>query len=101
VILQETYQVDLKDVHAMTKAHFIDPEKFLSDQLADASPDLLRAMPSTVVQVLIGAEADAVCGAPFGVRSDERTNIRNGYRRREWDTRADSIELAIPKRVAR
>ena len=25
------------------------------------------------------------------------TNIRNGYRRREWDTRAGSIELAIPK----
>jgi transposase-like protein len=32
-----------------------------------------------------------------GVRSDDRANIRNGYRRREWDTRAGSIELAIPK----
>src|SRR3954453_16876793 len=46
---------------------------------------------------LMGAEADAVCGAEYGVRSDERTNTRNGYRRREWDTRAGTIELAIPK----
>ena len=32
-----------------------------------------------------------------GVRSDDRANIANGYRRREWDTRVGSIELAIPK----
>ena len=36
----------------------------------------------------MGAEADAVCGAAYGERSDERTNTRNGYRRRDWDTRA-------------
>ena len=28
----------------------------------------------------------------------ERVNSRNGYRRREWDTRAGTVELAIPKR---
>ena len=38
-----------------------------------------------------------MCGAEYGVRSDERTTTRNGYRRREWDTRAGTIELAIPK----
>ena len=27
----------------------------------------------------------------------DRVNSRNGYRRREWDTRAGTIELAIPK----
>jgi Transposase, Mutator family len=48
-------------------------------------------------EALMGAEADAVCGAPFSERSSERRNTRNGYRRREWDTRAGSIELAIPK----
>src|SRR4051794_28397145 len=48
-------------------------------------------------KALMGVEADAVCGAEYGVRSDERTNTRNGYRRREWDTRAGTIELAIPK----
>jgi putative transposase len=75
----------------------IDMSGWLHEQLAQASPDLLRAMVSTFAEALMGAEADAVCGAPFGVRSDERTNTRNGYRRREWDTRAGSIELAIPK----
>jgi transposase-like protein len=54
-------------------------------------------MLSTFVQALMGAEADAVCGAPFGARSDERTNTRNGYRHREWDTRAGTIDVAIPK----
>jgi transposase-like protein len=70
---------------------------WLHEQLAQASPDLLRAMVATFAEALMGADADAVCGAPFGVRSEERTNTRNGYRRREWDTRAGSIELAIPK----
>jgi len=97
VILQETYQVDLKDVHAMTNAHFIDPEKFLSDQLADASPDLLRSMLSTFIQALMSAEADSVCGADFGERSPERVNSRNGYRHRDFDTRTGSIDVAIPK----
>jgi transposase-like protein len=45
----------------------------------------------------MSAEADALCGAPYGERSDERTNQRNGYRPREWDTRAGTVELAIPK----
>ena len=45
----------------------------------------------------MSAEADAICGAGYGERSDERVNSRNGYRRREWDTRAGTIELAIPK----
>jgi putative transposase len=75
----------------------IDVSGWLEAQLAQASPDLLRAMVTTFAEALMGAEADAVCGAPFGERSDERTNTRNGYRRRDWDTRAGSISLAIPK----
>ena len=81
----------------MTAVPSIDMSGWLHEQLAQASPDLLRAMVSTFAEALMGAEADAVCGAPFGERSSERTNTRNGYRRREWDTRAGSIELAIPK----
>ena len=38
-----------------------------------------------------------MCGAPYGARSEERTNSRNGYRAREWDTRAGTVEVAIPK----
>jgi len=75
----------------------IDVSGWLEEQLAQASPDLLRSMVQTFAEALMGAEADAVCGAAYGERSQERTNIRNGYRRREWDTRAGTIDLAIPK----
>jgi hypothetical protein len=45
----------------------------------------------------MSAEADAVCGAEYGQRIEGRVNSRNGHRAREWDTRAGTIELAIPK----
>ena len=70
---------------------------WLSEQLTQAIPDLLRQMLATSVEALMGADADAICGAPYGERSGERTNTRNGYRGRAWDTRAGTIELAIPK----
>ena len=75
----------------------IDVSGWLEEQLAQASPDLLRAMVTTFAEALMGAEAEAVCGAGYGERSPGRTNTRNGYRRREWDTRAGTIDLAIPK----
>jgi putative transposase len=75
----------------------VDAGAFLREQLQSASPDLLRGMVKTFAEALMSAEADALCGAPYGERSDERTNQRNGYRPREWDTRAGTVELAIPK----
>ena len=75
----------------------IDVSGWLHEQLAEASPDLLRAMVQAFAEALMSAEADAVCGAAYGERSGERTNTRNGYRRRGWDTRAGSIDLAIPR----
>ena len=45
----------------------------------------------------MGAEADVVCGAPYGETSPDRTNRRNGYRSRRWDTRVGTIDLRIPK----
>jgi putative transposase len=45
----------------------------------------------------MGAEVDAVCGAEYGARSAERTNTGNGYRAREWDTRAGTVDVAIPR----
>ena len=95
MILRETYQVDSLE-HTMAKTS-IDPAQFLHEQLASASPDLLREMLSTFIAALMGAEADAVCGAGYGERSEERTNTRNGYRRRDFDTRAGTLEVAIPK----
>lgn len=81
----------------MTVPKSVDPAGFLREQLETASPDLLRAMVTTFADALMSAEADAICGAPYGQRSEERTNQRNGYRAREWDTRAGTVELAIPK----
>ena len=81
----------------MTAPKSVDPAGFLREQLATASPDLLREMVKTFADALMSAEADAVCGAAYGERSDERTNSRNGYRSRDWDTRVGTVELAIPK----
>ena len=69
----------------------------LREHLESASPDLLREMVKTFADLLMSAEADAICGAEYGERSPERTNSRNGYRNRDWDTRAGTVELAIPK----
>ncbi|MFN2569552.1 MAG: IS256 family transposase [Candidatus Dormibacteria bacterium] len=66
-------------------------------QVESADVDLLREMVSTFTGALMNAEADALCGAQYGERTPERVNSRNGYRERTWDTRAGSIELAIPK----
>ncbi|KCF49860.1 transposase for insertion sequence element [Mycobacterium tuberculosis KT-0008] len=63
----------------MTSSHLIDAEQLLADQLAQASPDLLRGLLSTFIAALMGAEADALCGAGYRERSDERSNQRNGY----------------------
>jgi len=81
----------------MTAPKSVDVGRFLREELGSASPDLLRSMVKTFAEALMSAEADAVCGAEYGQRSDERTNQRNGYRARDWDTRAGSVELAIPK----
>ena len=70
---------------------------WLRQQLQEAHPDLLREMLATMVQELMGAEAQQACGAEYGERSSERSNSRNGYRERDWDTRAGTIALAIPK----
>ena len=51
----------------MTAPSSIDPARFLHDQLASASPDLLRSMLTTFMNALMSAEADAVCGAPYGL----------------------------------
>ena len=54
-------------------------------------------MSKTFVNALMSAEADAVCGAGYGASSPERANSRNGYRHRELDTRAGTMDVAIPK----
>ncbi len=74
----------------------IDAIEWLRKQV-EAAPDGLRTMLTEMVNVLMSAEIDGICGAGYGERSDERTNSRNGYRGRLWDTRVGSIDLQIPK----
>src|SRR3712207_2780834 len=81
----------------MTATPSIDLPSWMAEQLSQASPDLLRQLVQTFAEALMSADADAVCGAGYGQRSEHRSNTRNGYRHRAWDTRAGSIDLAIPK----
>src|SRR5687768_13525526 len=81
----------------MTATPSIELPTWMAEQLSQASPDLLRQMVQIFAEALMSADADAVCGAGYGQRSPDRRNIPNGYRWRGWDTRAGSIELAVPK----
>jgi transposase-like protein len=76
----------------MTVDPSIDPARMLEEQLAQASPDLLRELLGTFINTLLSAEADSVCGAAYGQSSPERVNSRNGYRRRDFDTRAGTLD---------
>jgi transposase-like protein len=50
-----------------------------------------------MVRELIEAEVSQLVGAELGERSEDRSTHRNGYRHRRWDTRAGTIDVAIPK----
>jgi mutator family transposase len=76
VILRTEFPPKLEEIHAMTAPSSIDPARFLHEQLGSASPDLLRSMLTTFMNTLMSAEADAICGAPYGESSPERTNVR-------------------------
>ena len=57
----------------------------------------LREMIGFAAQRLMELETDGLCGAGHGERSADRRNQRNGYRERDWQTRAGTVELRIPK----
>lgn len=78
---------------------------------SDAS--VLREMIGFAAQRLMELETEALCGAAHGERSPDRPSEppsrfrpagriaarlqRNGYRDRDWQTRAGTVELRIPK----
>jgi transposase-like protein len=62
-----------------------------------ADADLVRDMLAFAADRIMEAEAEVAAGAAKGARSLLREVYRNGYRERDWDTRAGRIELAIPR----
>jgi putative transposase len=69
--------------------------KALCQRTSDA--DLLNEMIGLAANRLMELETDVLCNAGRPERSGERTNYRNGYRPRTWETRAGAVELKIPK----
>jgi len=59
--------------------------------------DFLHRAVGWLVQELMEAEVTAQIGAGRYERSADRTAQRNGVRRRDWDTRVGTLEVAIPK----
>jgi transposase-like protein len=74
-------------------------DKIALRELLEKGSDVtfLREMIGFAAQRLMELETDTLCGAGHGERSSGRVNQRNGFRDRDWETRAGTVELRIPK----
>jgi putative transposase len=72
-------------------------EEVVRKVLVDEHADVLRESLRWLVAQLMEVEVSELIGAEHGERTPDRATHRNGYRAREWQTRAGTVELQIPK----
>src|SRR4051794_12578171 len=73
-------------------------QEVVQDVMGREHGDVLRAAGEGVCRELVEGEVSELVGAERGERRpDDRMTHRNGYRTREWQTRAGTVELQIPK----
>lgn len=80
----------------MTKST-VDAIETASNVLQTSHPNLLLQTLLRALTTMMDSEVSALCGASFGERSPERSNVRNGYRDRVLETTMGTLELKIPK----
>lgn len=64
---------------------------------AEEGTDIIREGVRILAQALMEEEVTDLVGAGRHERGDGRTGHRNGYRDRDWDTRAGTIALSVPR----
>jgi transposase-like protein len=67
----------------------------LVEKSADA--DLLHEMVGFAAEKLLALEVGTKTGTGYSEKNGFRLAQRNGYRERDWETRAGTVELRIPK----
>jgi transposase-like protein len=69
----------------------------LGKALEEGNGDFLRRILMAGLREVMDAEVSSLCQAEAGERSPLRTNHRNGYRGRDFETRLGTLDLQIPK----
>ena len=86
---------DMMDLRALLEKHT--DADMLRDMIGPRVRPKAGPRTSFAARRLMELEVETLTGAGHGERSPERINQRNGYRERDWETRAGTVELRIPK----